>query len=320
MTTTTNKTPGGPPSAATSAAPLPVLDICNNLITVTAYLSAIQSARLPDAVIASNPGLATDYVNWQTNIWQQFFVSLMNIGILTEAEEVNAFVNDSITDQQVYQDVFSETSNPVPTVISLCDDMLDQITLGNNYVAQLESIADAIKDADKEKIAQLDKIIATLNAQFNALEQKLTDTAIDNSRQAVVTVINVSVAVAGEQNPIAPLAKGIAQVGFDVVTELMVSSEMTATLAQLETAWNDLDIVTLQLTKIKLVLKQLHAVISDASETVTALNNIVNDWQTICNATGATAADWTATCYPQLAEWAARMVRVQFYGSVTQTV
>lgn len=51
------------------------------------------------------------------------------------------------------------------------------------------------------------------------------------------------------------IAKGIAQAGFDVVTDLMISSEMSTTLAQLETAWNELDEVTLQLAKINLVLK-----------------------------------------------------------------
>lgn len=64
----------------------------------------------------------------------------------------------------------------------------------------------------------------------------------------------------------------------------------------------------------------MNTVISDASETLTALNNIVTDWQTICDAANDKANDWGTTRYPQLKEWAARMVKVQFYGAVTQTL
>jgi hypothetical protein len=303
------------------ANPLPVLDICNNLITITSYLSAINSAVLPNFVVSDNPTLATEYADWQNTIWDQYFIGLLNSNILAEAQEMNNMINDGITEQSVFQSIINQSQGPVPEVIDSCDDMMNQISAGKSYLTQLQAIATSIQDADTEKIAQLNSIIEQLNNQFNDLEDKLTDKALDSGKEIVITTIEVGVAVGTEEDPIAPLIKGIAQVGFDIISELELSSEINATLAQLESSWTNLDKVTLQLAQVNLLLNQLTAVVTQTSIAIASLNNIVIDWQTICDTiTTDTPAQWSKRGISKITEWSARMSRIQFHGVVSQTV
>ncbi|MCY4045336.1 MAG: hypothetical protein OXE99_09670, partial [Cellvibrionales bacterium] len=155
--------------------------------------------------------------------------------------------------------------------------------------------------------------------QFDSLEDKLDEKALDNSKQAVTTIINVGVAVAEENDPISPLLNGIAQVGFEVIGELTISADINATLVQLESAWEQLDEATLQLAQVTLVINQMTAITNATHKTIEALNAIVNDWQTIADCINDTTT-WSSTGANQLKEWAARMAHVQFYGQVSQTV
>jgi len=308
--------------AALTTTPLPVLDILNNIITITNYLSAVQSASLP-SVITSDPTyatLATEYTDWQYLLWEQYFEGLVNGNILAQAQEINNLITDKITDQNVFMAVTTPKPATTPSVLLSCDEVASRISDGLPYVSQLQTIADSIKNADQQKIDELNKIIDQLNKEFDDMEQQLTDDAIDNSKTVVVTVINVGVAVATEEDPISPLVEGVAQVGTDIIKELLLSSQINAVLSQLEDAWNQLDQVTIQLAQINLIINRLNQIVSETSETVTALNNIVNDWQTICDTINEPSGDWATTGLPQVTEWADRMSRVSFYTNITQTV
>jgi hypothetical protein len=301
---------------------LPVIDIANNMITITNYLSAIQTATLPSS-IASNPvygTLTTEYGNWQFEIWSEYFEGLVDGNIIAQVQDINNLIQDGLTEQSVFINLINPGRVPTPTVISLCDDVTNQITAGNAYLEQLQAIATSIQGVDKAKIAALNQIVTTLSTQFDSLEDQLTDKAIDNMKEVFVTVINVSVAVASEQDPIAPLAKGVAQVGTDIINELMLSSEINETISQLQTAWSELDAETLQLAQINLLINRLNTVLNQTSKTLDALNNIVNDWQLVSNAINDTPANWTSSGLAQVTEWASRMSRITFSGSVVQTI
>jgi hypothetical protein len=307
------------PLAATSQ-PLPVLDLCNNLLTISGYLSNVTTTHLPDIVVASNPSLATQFGDWQQSIWQSFFESLVNANIFAQAEEIQALLNDDIDDQAAFQSTINDNDG-VPGVISRCDDIEGQINLGSIYVSHLKTIASSIEQADKEKVEQLQQIVSELNSQFDSLEDKFSQKSIDESKEIVATTINVGVAVASKKEPISPLLSGVAQVAFDVVEQISLSEEITATLNALEKAWNQLDEATQDLAQIKLLENQLIAVSVEQSKVINNLNNIVNDWQVICNLINDDSTEkWRHWGLKQLKEWSVRMNRISFYGSVSQVV
>lgn len=310
-------------ASQTASTPLPVLDVLNNVITVTNYINAIQSAALP-AAITTNPqyaSLATDYANWQYTIWAQYYEGLVDGNIVAQAEQINTLVQTGVDfPQSVYAAVVNPGSTATPAVIALCDDVANQVAAGSAYVSQLLTIAQGIQGADKAKLAALNAIVDTLNTQFDQMEQQLTDKAIDNTKEAVVTFITVSVAVATDEDPVEPLAKGVAQVGTDIVEELMLSDEINATLGQLETAWKALDEETLQLAQINLIINRLNQVVNQTSKAITALNAIVDDWQTVCDTINESPAIWQSSGLSQLTEWASRMNNVNFATVPVQTV
>lgn len=302
--------------------PLPVLDIVNNIISITNYLSAVQSAQLPDAIV-NDPSydiIVTDYSDWQYVLWEQFFEGLVNGDIMAQAQEINNLLTDGITEQNIFIGVITPPPASTPSVILNCDAVSNQINAGLTFVQQLQGIADQIKNADQAKIDQLNAIISVLNAQFNKMEQELTDEALDNSKEAVVTVIKIGVAVATEEDPIEPLVEGIAQIGIDIIKELVLSSEINETLSQLEDAWNKLDEDTILLAQMNLIISRLNTIMDDTSETLNALNNIVNDWQIIANVINDSPASWASTGIQQVTEWANRMSRVSFYTGINQVV
>src|SRR6188768_290729 len=146
----------------TYATPLPVLDICNALLTISSYLSAIQNATLPQCVQTANPTLATKCVAWQESIWQEFYEGLVDATILAQAEQIDQLIEDGVTVQSAYQAAIATPSCPVPTVISRCDDVLSQITTGVGYAAQLRLIASQLQQADQQQVEALEKTVATL--------------------------------------------------------------------------------------------------------------------------------------------------------------
>ncbi|UXI70200.1 hypothetical protein [Tahibacter amnicola] len=303
-------------------APLPVIDIGNNLIVCCGYLAAVESASLP-SLITGDPqysGLATAYADWQTSAWEQFFVGLLNAGVMAQAEEVSNLVSAGVTEQSAFQSLFTPAGSSVPTVISLCDDMASQVLAGETYVQQLTSIVQNIQGADEAKLAQLNGLVNQLNAQFDALEEQLTEKALDNSKEAVVTVIKVGIAVATEEDPVEPIIDGIAQIAEDIVEELVLTREIQQTLLALEAAWTELDEVTLQVAQLNLILQRLNLVVSDSSDTLNALNGLVNDWQVIVDTVNGSPSHWNDAGLPRLTEWASRLLRISFPSPVTQII
>lgn len=312
-----------PVSSTAPATLLPVLDILNNVIVVTNYLNAAQSATLPAFITSDSQyaQLVDDFTAWQETLWEQYYEYLIDGGILAEVEQIETLIGTGVDfPPAVYASVFSPSGGVVPDVINSCDQVASTIAQGAGYVASLLTIANSIKNADQQKIAALNSLIATLNTQFNQMEQQLTDKAIDNSKEAVVTYVEVGVAVASEKDPIMPLVKGVAQVGTEVVQELVLTSEIQTTLNELEAAWNELDEATINLAQVNLVINQLNEVVSDTSVAVTALNAIENDWQTIVAVTDDSSSTWESTGLPQLTEWAKRMSNVNFVFAPVQQV
>jgi hypothetical protein len=316
-----NKTMGvKSPASGTTPPPFPVLDICNNLITVSSYLNAVYNATLPPSVVSANQQLATNFQDWQAEVWDEYLVALLNEGILAEALEINDLIQDGITAQSVYQMVFNPNAGPVPTVISLCDELTNVITSGTDTLNSLVAVAQGMQGYDAGQMANLTSIVNSLNTQFDSMEDQLTEKALENMKEVVVTIVEVGVAVATEEDPISPLINGVAQVGENLVTELTLSSAINSTLSDLETAWNELDTVTIEYAIVTQVINKLNAVIGDATVTVNALNNIVNDWQTIVDAVNGPASSWTPTTFPMLQEWAARMNQISWPAPVTQII
>jgi len=305
-----------------ASAPLPVLDMLNNVITITNYINAIQGAALPSSITGDPQyaALVTEYANWQYEIWEEYFEGLVNGNMIAQAEQLNELVQLGDDDQSSFSAVVGPSSAPTPAVVSLCDDVSKLITSGNTYVSQLLAIAQAIQGADQAKLKALDTIVTTLNAQFSQMEDQLTDKAIDNTKEAVVTFVNVSVAVGTEKDPVAPLLKGVAQVGTDIVDELILSADIDSTLAQLEAAWLALDEETLQLAQINQINTRLNQVVTQTSAAISALDNIVTDWQTVCDVINGSPANWLNAGLRQVAEWSSRMCNVSFVRVPTQTV
>lgn len=304
-----------------AGAPLPVLGMLNNVITITNYINAIQAAALPSSITGDpqHATLVTGYADWQYGIWEEYFEGLVNGNMLAQAEELNELVRLGV-DQSSFSSVVSPSPAPTPTVVSSCDDVANLITSGTTYVSQLLTIAQGIQGADQDKLNALEAIVTTLNTQFGKLEDQLTDKAIDNTKEAVVTFINVSVAVGTEKDPVGPLVKGVAQVGTDIVNELILSADINSTLAQLEAAWLALDEETLQLAQINQIVNRLNQVVTQTSAAISALNNIVNDWQTVCDVINGSPASWLNSGLSQVAEWSNRMCNVTFVCVPIQTV
>lgn len=320
-----NTSPGAQSSAKTAplqsgSNTLPVISLCNNLITLSSYLSAINNAQLPASVTSSNPTLATLLEQWQDEVWNGYMIALQNEGILAEAEEMNDLIGEGITTQSVFQTVVNPTSGPVPIVISLCDNLTSLVSGGNALLNQIQTVITGIENYDQSQIANLNSIISTLNTQFDSMEDQLTEKALDDMKEVFVTIVNVGVDVATEEDPIEPLVDGVAQVASNTVTELVLSSEIQATLSDLESAWSQLDTITAEYAQLVTLQNQINTVITDGSDVLNALNNIVTDWQTIVDAVNCAPADWTSTYFPMVQEWAARMVRINWPAPVVQIV
>ncbi|MCY4045719.1 MAG: hypothetical protein OXE99_11635 [Cellvibrionales bacterium] len=187
MDTTLSKplTPDAKPATA-----LPVLDLLNNLITVASTIGTAAKTTLPKSIINANPSLATAFTEWQDAAWQMLYEALVDARIFAEATEINSVFNEGITDQSVFQSLIM-LDNGVPSVIAGCDDLEGNINQGLTLLSQLQTVASNIANADKQQIAQIQSLVDSLNTQFDSLEDKLDEKALDNSNQAVTTIINV---------------------------------------------------------------------------------------------------------------------------------
>ncbi len=319
MKTTSNASPHSTDLAAASRA-LPVLGLFGDLIKVLNYMSAVQAARLP-SVIVGDPryqALANGYQSWQYTLWQQILLSLVNQGVVAEAAEIHQLADLGVTDQSAYRAALG--AGVVPTVIGLCDAAASRIVDGGAFLPQLLAVGEQIQGADKAKVADLRKIIDELNAQFAAQEDKLTESIFAEGKQAVVTVIDVGVAVATSKDPVAPLVKGITQIGSSLIDQVRLTVQIDGTVAELVAAWTALDPATQELAAITLLVDRLKQVVHASGAIISALDDIANQWHEVCSVISAPPRAWTKTGAARVAAWAARMVRVSFAGAVGQTI
>ena len=300
-------------------APLPVVSLLNEVMIIQGYLRAVTQTNLPP-VISQNPqyaGLVTEFSDWQQNLWSEFWEGLLSGNIMAQSEEINQLFGDQITDESVMHNVLYD--GLIPGVVGLCDDVANMITNGQPLLQQLEAIAQTIEGADIQAVAQLTAVTATLETQFDQQEDTLTQDAIDSGVEVVSTAVDLAIAVGSEGEDIEPFVKGVIKLGQDAIDELVLTSEINQTLGQLESAWTALDKASTDLAQITLTCNQLKAVTDDASATLTALQDLSNDWSTVAAVTDLSADDWANGGSAALQEWAAQMVRISF-GYATQQV
>lgn len=301
---------------------LPVVAIGNDLATCNTYLAAVQAAALPD-VIVDDPQyatLATSYRNWQNTVWEQFYLGLLDAGVMAQAGEMNMLIADGLQQQALFQSVVVPVAGATPTVIGLCGDMANQVQMGEVYVQQLTAIVESIENADQAQLAQVQQLVNTLNSQFESLEDELTEKALDNVKETVITIIKIGVNVATDEDPIDPLIDGVVKIGTDITKEVVISAEINATLSALIEAWNELDEITLQVAQLNLILQRLDAVTADTSETLAALADLGMQWQRICDVIGGPAELWEHGGFDLVKTWCGRITRLSFPLPVTQIV
>lgn len=309
------------PDQAQSASLLPVIDILNNLRVVCNYVSAVRYTHLPKFIRdnVNYASLVSDFSNWKVNLWQQLQMSLLADNIVAQVVESKNMILGKVKDESVYKTLFNREGGSTSTTISVSDDLANLIQHGEHYLIQLESIASGIEGYDEEQIKALNGLISDLDTQFDALEQQITDKAFDDGKAVISTSIDVGVALATEEDPIARMAKGVSQVGENVVKGLIISKEVQSIVNQLEALWRELDQVTLQYAQVKLLVDNLNKIVPQTSVAVTSLGNFANDWQEVYNV--ITDKDkWGTSGYNQFEEWVDRMFRMDFPGAFQQTV
>lgn len=298
---------------------LPVISLMNSIMTVQGYLSAVTGTVLPPVIRQNEQyaSLVTQFTDWQEDLWSQFWEGLVAAGVVAESIEVSGLFGDGIIAQNVFQSVFYD--NNLPVVVAQCDVISNFITRAQPLLAQLEAIAEAIENADKQAVEQLKALVDQLQQQFEKQEDTLTSDALDSAVDIVATAVNVMIAVGSDGASVQPLVKGVIKLGTDVVNELVLTGEINQTLDQLESAWAALDAATTALAQITLTYKQIKAVLGDASETLTQLQNLSNDWNNVASTTQQDAANWQDQGCASLQQWAGLMLKLSF-SNATQTV
>ncbi|USD38884.1 hypothetical protein [Ferrimonas sp. SCSIO 43195] len=300
---------------------LPVIPILNHLISVNDFLIAVQQARLPPAISTQpeNRTLVTRFEEWQQLLWQAYYEGLLNGQVVAQADEIHNLFSKHIETQQEVVGILCEPDNPVPKVISVVDEVVSYIADGEGLVRQLATIATAIEGADEAEVTRLMALVAQLNDAFDQSEQKLTDSALSMGTTVVATAIDVSVALATEQDPIKPFAKGSTQIAKDTVHEVVLSATAMSLLKQLQSAWAKLDEASLALAQMKMVVAQLQAVIDKQGVTLFALSQVAKEWQQVVDVTTASADSWALGGADAINEWSARMHQVSF-SAASQTL
>ncbi len=302
--------------------PLPVIDLLNNVRIVSNYLYATQQIVLTSYIIDNNPQLATNFVNWQQDIFDEYFEGLLDENLLAQPEMIQQFYNDKIlpsTIQELAQSALIPQGSMTPRLITAADAVSNLIMSGNSYIDQLTAIADGIENADKAKVVDLMVQVKQLSDEFDEEEQKIVSGSFKLGLDVVVTAVNVAIAVGSEGGDIQPVVKSVSQVATDIVNEIDLKDSAKQTIAQLQQSWSELDAETSALAQITLIVNQLNAVTQDTSATLKALDGLVSDWQEVADATQVSADEWAASGNAAFEEWCSRMVTVSF-ATVTQNV
>lgn len=292
---------------------LPVIDLMNNIVTLNNFLTSLNKVQLPGQ-LTENPqykSLVSDFNDWRFLLWEEFFEGLVDGEIVPQAQEVETFFKDNLKDITLYHSVFYGSSKVTPKTLQSADQVSSLIVKGEGYAQQLDEIAKSIEGADEKKVADLLAKANTLEAQFSKQEADLTEKAISSGEDLVAAAVDVAVAVGTEGDEIQPLINGVTTLGKDVITELVMTSEIHTTLLQLEDIWEKLDQATIELFKMKLLVKQVDKIVEQESGVLMALSSISSQWTTIVDIT-SDDANWDPSGMHMLNEWSERMNNVAF--------
>jgi hypothetical protein len=302
--------------------PLPVITLLNSVRIISSFLYASQQVTLTSYLTDNYPDLATEFKNWQVDIFDEYFEGFINYNLISQPSLIQQLYTEGVVAasiQTIAQSTLTPKGKVVPGLITSADNVSDLITRGSNFVAQLSAIAQEIKGADQKQVDALMEQASQLSAQFDEEEEKLVSDAFKLGTDIVITAVNIAIAVDSEGEDLQPVVKSISQVGSDVINEIDLKDEAKNTIAQLQQTWALLDFETSALAQITLLLNQLNAVTQDTSGTFAALDSMVDDWQQVADLTNVSAQEWQDYGNAAMQEWCSRMVLVSF-AVATQTV
>jgi hypothetical protein len=301
---------------------LPVIDILNNVRTISNFLYTSQQTTLTPNITTNNSALATEFVDWQQDIYNEYFEGFLSENLNSQTETIQLLYTDGVSTpsmQSIVNSILIPTGNLTPGLIVSVDSISNLIVKGSAYATSLDVIAKGIQGADQKKVDDLMTTVATLSSQFQQQEDKLVSDSINLGVDTVVTAVNIAIAVGSEGETIQPMISSISKVGTDAINALILKDSINQTIVDLQNAWNELDKETEELARITLIVNQLEAVTTNASATLTALNNVASDWQLVVEATQVSDHKWIKSESNAVQEWCSRMVLVSF-GTFTQTV
>jgi hypothetical protein len=302
--------------------PLPVITLLNSARIISNFLYASQQVTLTSYITDNYPDLATEFKNWQVDIFDEYFEGFINYNLISQPSLIQQLYTEGVDPasiQNIAQSTLTPKGKVVPGLITSADNVSDLITRGGNFVAQLSAIAQEIKGADQKQVDALMDQANQLSAQFDEEEEKLVSDAFKLGTDIVITAVNIAIAVDSEGEDLQPVVKSISQVGSDVISEIDLKDDAKNTISQLQQTWALLDFETSALAQITLLLNQLNAVTQDTSGTFAAMDSMVDDWQQVANLANVSAQDWQDYGNAAMQEWCSRMVMVSF-AVATQTI
>ncbi|QHL90869.1 hypothetical protein GVO57_08620 [Sphingomonas changnyeongensis] len=300
-------------------APLPVIPILQSVMTAQSYLRAATNASLPPVITGQGQygPLVTSFVDWQEELWTQFWEGLVDTGVVAAAAEVNTLFHSNLADAGVINGLLYD--DDIPIAVAQCNDVANLITSAQPMLEQLEEIAASIEGADQAKVDAYTALVAQLQDQFNAQEDKLTQDALDSATEIVSTAIDVGIAIGSEGEDTTQLIEGVIKLGTTAIDELALTAAIKETLGQLEDAWAALDQASADLAQITHCCKQLKTVTDQTAATLTALDTLSTAWNSVAATTTLPADQWESEGCAALRQWAAQMVKLSF-GNATQRV
>lgn len=310
-----------------------VLPLYNALVTLEAYLGASTAITLPPQVanVPQYQSLTKAFTDWQEDLWEQFFVSLLNSQILAQAQEINNFyktdetapVPDQILQQECQRAVF-EPGQPISIVQRSAVQFANLVAQGADFAQQLDQVIAVFTDIDIAKVKAALTQVQTLNDDFQSQEQAINQDMLNADATLLTTTVNVLVDVGlmavGDEatDPIKPLKEGIVQIGKDVGKAIYVSTQVGDTLTALEAAITALDEAEYQLFQILIARQQLEGLTSQTQPALKALSRIEIEWGRVADTIAASLTDWSNDGMTQIGEWASLMTLLAFQAPTSQ--
>ncbi|MFM0069149.1 hypothetical protein [Paraburkholderia aspalathi] len=303
-------------------APLPVVTIVNDLMTIESYLYCANTIKLP-LVITQNPQygtLITNFGKWQYALWSEFWQSLLSSNVVSQSNQISQLFQLKVALEPTVHNVFyGSKESTTPIAVSICAQLGKTIQDGQSLLTQLEAIAKGIQNADRKQVEQIAKQIAILQAQFDEQEEKLTKGALGLGKDLVATIIDVVIAAGTEGDMLKPLKKGVKKIAEDTIGEVKLTRQISDTLNELEAEWVELDEATANLVQITMICNQLKAVTDDSAPAKKALEDLAANWNTVASTTTVGLKEWESGYSAALKEWADQIILVSFKYA-TQTV